>query len=110
MAGAQDTDVMVLVYDLDSGRRISGARLPERLADRADDIRKGIQAGVGTVLEGIRGLPRDSRWAADEVSVSFALTLEAEAGVLLSKASAAATLEVSVVFRRVEPVENSAGG
>jgi hypothetical protein len=105
VASTENADVAVFVYNIDNGRQISGARLPERLADRAADIRRGIHAGVGAVLEGIRGLPRDARWTADEVSASFALTLEAEAGVVLSKASASATLEISVTFRRTEQDE-----
>lgn len=105
VGSAEHDDVLVLVYDVDSGRQISKAPLPERLADRAADIWKGIQAGVDTVLAGIRGLPRHGQWAADEVSASFAVTLAAETGVLLAKAGGSATLEISVTFRRVPPAE-----
>jgi hypothetical protein len=47
-------------------------------------------------------LPDAAGWNLGEISASFGVTLTAEAGALITKASAAATFEVVVTFRRVE--------
>lgn len=90
----------VVVVDLAAGRQISAARLPERLSDRSAEIGTAIQEGVKAVLDGVRGEMGNSSWRADELCASFAITLKAETGVIISKAAASATLEVSVVFRK----------
>jgi hypothetical protein len=46
------------------------------------------------VVPGVQG------WRLDNVSASFGVTLTAEAGALLSKASAGATFDVTVTYKR----------
>jgi hypothetical protein len=94
-------DVLVQVVELEAGREIGwGTNTAEYLRKRADDIRKAIQAGAGVVVAGLDGISPAKGWTADEVSVSFGVTLAAESGVILSKASTEATFEVSVTYRR----------
>ena len=56
-----------------------------------------------TVARSLKSLASPEGWRLGEVSASFGITLTAEAGVIVSKASAGATLQVSVTFTRAEP-------
>ena len=103
MTGMNPERVFVQVIDVDvaADREITfGKSLAERLGDRQDDIRGAIAAGSQTVAESIESLPSPEGWRLEEVSALFGITLTAEAGVIMSKASAGATLEVSVKFTR----------
>ena len=99
--GPERVFVQVVDMDVAAGREITfGKSLAERLGDRQDDIRGAIEAGSQTVAKSIESLPSPPGWRLGEVSASFGITLTAEAGVIMSKASAGATLEVSVKFTR----------
>jgi hypothetical protein len=100
-AGKQSV-VMVQVVEVHGGREIGRAsQVAELLRDRIDDIRDAIVAGAQTVAGTLRELDSAPGWNLDEVSASFGLTLAAEAGVILSKASASAAFDVTVKFQRV---------
>ena len=79
-----------------------GKNLAEGLADRQDDIRNAIEAGSESVANSLKSLPSPEGWRLGEVSASFGITLTAEAGVIVSKASAGATLECRVKFTRAD--------
>ena len=49
---------------------------------------------------GVCAIPEDELHVLGEVSAKFGITLTAEAGVIVSKASAGATFEISVKFTR----------
>lgn len=103
MAGVNSERVLVQVIDVDvaSDRQITfGRSLAEGIADRQEDIQGAIEAGSQTVAKSIEALPSPKGWRLGEVSASFGITLTAEAGVIVSKASAGATFEVSVKFTR----------
>jgi hypothetical protein len=102
--GSERVFVQVVDVDVAAGREItSGKNLAEGLADRQEDIRGAIEAGSQTVANSIESLPAPPGWRLGEVSASFGITLTAEAGVIVAKASAGATFEVSVKFTRAEP-------
>ena len=102
MAEASPGQVYVEVVELDPGRAIGwGTGVAQQLRDRAADIECGIVAASQTVAGSLRSLASVEGWELDEVSASFGITLTAEAGVIVSKAAAGATLDVSVVFKRV---------
>jgi hypothetical protein len=103
MDDEQEAPVLVQVEVVEAGREIAwGANLADQLGNRLDDIRRAIQAGAGAVATSIGDLPRADGWRLGEVSASFGVTLTAEAGVILSKASAGATFEVTVTYQRNE--------
>jgi hypothetical protein len=106
MAGAEPEQVWVQVIDVDvaTDREITfGKNLAEELSRREEDIRGAIEAGSKSVAKSLKSLTSPEGWKLREVSASFGITLTAEAGVILSKASAAATLEVSVTFTKADP-------
>jgi hypothetical protein len=92
---------LVKVVELRSGREIAwGDGLTERLGKRVDDVRQAVSESVQVISAGLGELPATGEWRADEVSATFGIALVAEAGVVLSRASAEATFEVTVTFRR----------
>jgi hypothetical protein len=85
-----------------AGREIGwGTNVAERLESRLEDIRRAIASGATAVAESLGGLPGAQGWRLDNVSASFGVTLTAEAGALLSKASAGATFDVTVTYKHV---------
>jgi hypothetical protein len=106
MAGMGPERVLVQVVDVDvaADREITfGKNLAQQLGDREGDIRGAIEAGSESVAKSLKSLTAPEGWRLGEVSASFGITLTAEAGVIVSKASAGATFEVSVTFTRADP-------
>jgi hypothetical protein len=105
MAGKGPERVWVQVVDVDTaaGREITfGKSMAEGLADRQADIRDGIEAGSRVVANSLMSVSSPEGWRLGEVSASFGITLTAEAGVIVSKATAGATFEVSVTFTKAD--------
>ncbi len=105
MAGTDPERVLVQVVDVDvaADREITfGRNLAEGLGDRVDDIRRAIEAGSESVANSLQSLAAPEGWRQAEVSASFGITLTAEAGAIVSKASAGASFEVSVRFTRAD--------
>lgn len=105
VAGTDPGRVWVQVIDMNvaADREITfGKSLAERLDDRQDDIQGAIEAGSQAVAKSLKSLASPEGWRLREVSASFGITLTAEAGVIVSKASAGATFEVAVKFTRAE--------
>ena len=102
--------VFVPVVEIaDAGREISwGANASELLTARIADIRDAIHAGAHSVVGSLTELPVVENWHVKEVEAAFGVTLAAEAGVILSKASTEATFEVKITFaRRTAPSAGS---
>ena len=94
-------EVLVQVLPVDGGREIGwGSNRVAVLRDRLADVREAVVSGARAVADSLDGLPSAEGWRLDEVSGSFGICLTAEAGVILTKASAAATFEVTVTFQR----------
>lgn len=93
-------EILIQVVSED-GREIAfGRNKAERLDDRADDIRAGMESAARMVTDSITALPQPEHWSLGEVTASFGITLTAEAGVLISKVAAGATFEVTLTFKR----------
>jgi len=98
-----DSQVLVQVVPLEPDREIGwGSTRAAQLQARLGDIRSAIVAGSEAVVQSLDALPSAKDWTLGEVSASFGITLTGEAGVILSKVSAGATFEVTVVFRKPE--------
>ncbi len=93
--------VLVQVVPVDEGREIGwGESTDEQLRNRLEDIRLAVKEGAKAVADSLEGLPGAKGWRLGEVSAKFGVTLTAQAGVILSSASAGATFEVTVLFKR----------
>lgn len=85
---------------LEGNREIGSlpGRIAEELDARLEDVRRAIRSGAAAVAEALVDLGEPPGWRIDEVAASFGITLTAEAGVLISRASAGATFEVTVTW------------
>jgi Trypsin-co-occurring domain 1 len=101
MANEKDKQILVQVIPVEASGEISwGTSVTDELERRLDDIRNAVAAGAKTVAGSLPHLPSAENWNLAEVEASFAITLTAEAGVILSKASAGATFEIKVLYKR----------
>lgn len=107
-SGLEPEGVLVQVVPIDSGRAIAwGSSRVEQLSDRLGDINEAIAAGARSVADGLANLPSPTDWEITEVSGTFGISLSAEAGVIITKASAETTFEVNVKFERKSPTDGS---
>ena len=97
-------DVLVQVVPVDQSGEIGwGGNITEQLQDRLADIRTAIAIGAKAVADSIDSLPHPEGWEVGDVSAKFGVTLTAQAGVIISQVSAAATFEVTVRFAHPQP-------
>ncbi|MFJ2006839.1 CU044_2847 family protein [Streptomyces chartreusis] len=101
----QDAPSLVRIETVETdghgSRQISNrARRSAPLAERADEVREAIQQATVLAQDSLAQVPDRHGWAVSSVQVTFGLTLAAEAGVILSKASAEASLEVTLTVER----------
>lgn len=93
-------DIRVQVVELSSGRQVGfGTGATEALGQRARDLRRGIVVVVRIVRESLGGVAAVQGWHQREVAVTFGITLTAESGVVVARASTEASFEVKVTYR-----------
>lgn len=94
--------VRVEVAELDSAgnRQISPRRrASELLQERKEDIQAAVSEASSILQESAAEVAvRD--WQVSSIEATFGVTLAAEAGVLLSRASAEASFEVTITIER----------
>jgi hypothetical protein len=96
-------NVRVETVELDSSgtRQIKQRnRTTELLRDRADDIESAVQEASTIVQGSVAKVQDKDGWRMKSVEVKFGLVLTAEAGVVLSRASAEASFEVTLTIER----------
>lgn len=91
-----------MLPSLTSDRKIRrhDGMLAVSLESRTEDIKRALEVGARAVSGGLDGMSTPSGWEVNEVSAAFGISLTAEAGVVISKATTGATLEVTVKFAR----------
>jgi len=98
-----EANVRVETIELDSSgtRQIrQRTRTTALLRDRADDIDSAIREASAIVQESVAKAQDKGGWQMKSVEVKFGLVLTAEAGVILSRASAEASFEVTLTIER----------
>jgi hypothetical protein len=70
------------------------------LRDRAGDIESAVQEASAIVQSSVAKVQDKDGWRMKSVEVKFGLVLAAEAGVVLSRASAEASFEVTLTIER----------
>jgi hypothetical protein len=96
-------NVRVETVELDSpGTRQIGqrSRTTALLRDRAGDIESAVQEASQIVQGSVAKVRETDGWLVKSVEVKFGLVLAAEAGVVLSRASAEASFEVTLTIER----------
>ncbi|WP_405933648.1 CU044_2847 family protein [Streptomyces sp. NBC_00827] len=95
--------VRVETVELDAygTRQIGGrVRLSSSLGERSGEVQEAIVQASAIAQESLTRLPQRDGWSVKSMEVSFGLTLAAEAGVILSKASAEASFAVTLTVER----------
>lgn len=95
--------VRVETVELDAaGMRQIGARhrATELLSERRADIEAAVGEASQIVQDSVAKVDERSGWRVRTVEAKFGLTLSAEAGVIVSRASAEASFEVTVTIER----------
>ncbi|WP_254705650.1 CU044_2847 family protein [Streptomyces vilmorinianum] len=83
------------------------SRTTSSLADRSDEISAAIVQASEIAQGSLAQVPEEGGWRVSSLEVTFGLTLAAEAGVILSKASAEASFEVTLTLER-QPTSEAA--
>jgi hypothetical protein len=96
-------EVWVETVQLDSsgGRQIKPtARMNALLNDRRADIESAVREASTIVQDAAATVESKSDWRINRLEAKFALVLTAEAGVILSRASAEAAFEITITIDR----------
>jgi Trypsin-co-occurring domain 1 len=98
---ATSADVRIETVELDSAgsRQISSRnRTTSRLQDRRSDIEAAVREACEIVQGSVAKVDTQHGWRVSSVEAKFGLIVAAEAGVIVSRASAEASLEVTVTI------------
>lgn len=96
-------DVRVETAELDtSGRRqiASRSKTTALLTERRADIQQAITDAIDVVRTPITADNDTNGWHIAEVTATFGITLTAEAGVIITRAAAEASFEVTLTLQR----------
>ncbi|MGW0570461.1 CU044_2847 family protein [Streptomyces tauricus] len=96
-------DVRVETVALDAARNrqiASRTRPTSSLGERATEIEEAIVQASAIAQQSLDQVPQRAGWQVTSLDVTFGITLAAEAGVILSKASAEASFEVTLTVER----------
>ncbi|MCQ4210095.1 CU044_2847 family protein [Streptomyces longispororuber] len=96
-------DIRVETVPLDAAgqRQIARrTRTTATLDERATEIEEAIVQASAIAQRSLDQVPERGGWQVRSLDVTFGLTLAAEAGVILSKASAEASFEVTLTVER----------
>jgi hypothetical protein len=104
MSESPEFVVHVQTVELDGtgGRQIAPRhKTTALLSERREEIEEGIRAAVDVVTASLSKPRPDDGWRVASVEATFGITLAAEAGVVLTRASAEASFEVTLTVERV---------
>lgn len=101
MVAGAGVRVETVEWDASGSRQIrQRGRTTALLRDRASDIESAVQEASAIVQESVAKVQDKDGWQTKSVEVKFGLVLTAEAGVVLSRASAEASFEVTLTIER----------
>ncbi|MBR7826639.1 hypothetical protein KDK95_10010 [Actinospica sp. MGRD01-02] len=103
VATLAEVEVRVETVLLDNaGQRQIGAktRTTALLKERREDIEAAVAEASAVLKDSAARLQDGDGWRVASVEAKFGITLGAEAGVILSKASAEASFEVTITVER----------
>jgi hypothetical protein len=99
--GTSMVRIETVEFDASGSRQISArGRTTQLLAERRAEIEAAIREAADLVGASLDDRPERSGWQVSSVEASFGITVAAETGVVLTKASAEASLTVKIVVER----------
>lgn len=101
MAAVAGVRVETVELDAAGTRQISSrSRATAALQDRRGDIEAAVSEACKIVQDSAAKVDDQHGWRVSALEAKFGLTLAAEAGVIVSRASAEASFEVTVTIER----------
>lgn len=98
-----DVRVETVALDAAGSRQIAArTRSTSSLGERAAEVEEAIVQASAIAQQSLAQVPERDGWQVTSMDVTFGLTLAAEAGVILSKASAEASFEVTLTVERTQ--------
>lgn len=98
------SNVLIETAQLDSSRQISPKlRTTALLRDRRADIETAVEEASAIMQGSVTNVAGKDGWSVTRLEAKFGLILAAEAGVILTKASAEASLEITITIERSQP-------
>ncbi|MEH6375101.1 CU044_2847 family protein [Streptomyces sp. KLMMK] len=93
--------VETVELDAQGSRQISSrTRRTASLEERSEELEQAITSASSIAQDALARIPERDGWRVGSLQVTFGVTLAAEAGVILSKASAEASFEVTLTVER----------
>lgn len=93
--------VETVTLDRTGSRQIrSKDRSTESLAGRREEIQAAIEQASSILQDAAAASPEAEGWRVTTLEATFGLTIAAEAGIVVSKASAEASFEVTITIER----------
>ncbi|MFC5148637.1 CU044_2847 family protein [Streptomyces aureoversilis] len=93
--------VETVELDAQGSRQISSrTRRTASLEERSEELEQAITSASSIAQDALARIPERDGWRVGSLQVTFGVTLTAEAGVILSKASAEASFEVTLTVER----------
>ncbi|CAM5296204.1 CU044_2847 family protein [Streptomyces abikoensis] len=93
--------VETVELDAQGSRQISSrVRRTSSLEERSEELQQAIASASAIAQGSLDRLQERDGWRVGSLQVTFGVTLAAEAGVILSKASAEASFEVTLTVER----------
>jgi hypothetical protein len=104
--GQAAPEIRVVVVSREGGEVSWRNKQPPTFSERAEELGDSLNDVAETLSGRLTELGRHDgqRWDLDEVQLSFSLALEAEAGVILARASSKAGFQASMTWRRSRAV------
>jgi hypothetical protein len=97
------TEILVQVDpEVTSGDLSPQIHMPEEFAQRAREVAASIANIAGNLRANLETLMKpsgDSDWSVDSFDIGFSLALQAESGIVITKASAGATFSVKLTLK-----------
>jgi hypothetical protein len=101
MSYQSNVRVETVEVDTQGNRQIrERARATALLRDRRDDIEAAVGEASSIIQDSVTKVEEKAGWRVKSLEAKFGLVLAAEAGVILSRASAEASFEVTITIER----------
>jgi hypothetical protein len=96
------TEIKVQVVSPDTGEVAFGPRRLPSFAERAGELGDSLNEIATQLRERLRELGADDAggWGLEQVNLTFSLDLQAEAGVIVARASSRAGFQAAMTWRR----------
>ena len=93
--------VETVAIDASGNRQISARnRTTQLLRERREDVEAAVHEATVILKDSVAKVEDSGGWRMKSLEAKFGITLTAEAGVLVSRASAEASFEVTVTIER----------